>query len=79
MNRRRALAHFAAEAQLELAGWRGYVSPGYFAFSPLLYRSAVVFDWCVEKVLPGFGQLYFTVLLRKPERAAETSRLPRAA
>jgi SAM-dependent methyltransferase len=70
MNSRCAIARFAVDAQLDLADWRGYVSPGYFAFSPMLYRGAVVFDWCVERVLPGFGQLYFTVLLRKPDNTA---------
>jgi len=68
MNSRRALNRFAQEAKLELADWRGYVNPGYFLFSPLLYRGAVVFDWCVEYLTPGFGQLYFTVVLRKPDR-----------
>jgi len=77
MNSRHTLARLATETQLELAGWRGYVSPGYFAFSPILHRGAVVFDWCVERVMPGFGQLYFTVLLRKP--MSGELRLSRAA
>jgi len=79
MNTRRAIAHFAKESQLELATWRGDVSPGYFDFSPLAYRGAAVFDWCVEKVLPGFGQLYYTAVLRKPEQVAQPYVLTRAA
>jgi SAM-dependent methyltransferase len=71
MNSRRVLVRFAKDAQLDLVEWRGYVSAGYFAFAPRLYRGAVVADWCVENVMPGFGQLYFTVLLRKPERAVQ--------
>ena len=65
LNRRSAIARGAQAAKLECLGWQGYASQGYFAFSPLLFRLAVLFDWSLEKIYPGLGKLYFTVVLRK--------------
>ncbi|MBI2808918.1 MAG: class I SAM-dependent methyltransferase [Planctomycetes bacterium] len=70
MNSRRAAARAAKTAGLEWVGWHGYPNQGYFAFSPLLFRAAVAFDWGLDKVLPGFGRIYFTLVLRKSLAAA---------
>lgn len=66
LNTRQAIGRVAADAYLKWEGWHGYANPGYFAFSPWLYRPAVLIDWGLERVLPGLGKIYFTVVLRKP-------------
>jgi SAM-dependent methyltransferase len=65
LNRHGAIARYAKAENLELVDWRGYASQGYFSFSPLPYRLAVLSDWSLEKMYPGLGKIYFTVLLRK--------------
>ena len=71
LNSRRAITRVARETSLEWADWHGYPNQGYFVFSPLLYRSAVLLDWSLAKVSPGLGEIYFTVVLRKPALPAQ--------
>jgi SAM-dependent methyltransferase len=59
------IARAARPLGLELECVRRYASQGYFEFSRWLFRAAVVTDWCLEKLSPGLGRLYFTVVLRK--------------
>jgi SAM-dependent methyltransferase len=74
VNRRGTIAHFAGRSGLEFLDWHAYASQGYFRFSPLLYRMALVADWSLERIYPGLGKIYFTVTLRKP--TAEVAALP---
>ena len=67
LNRRGALAEAAKTTGLDWVGWQSYASQGYFYFSPLFLHAAVLFDWTLEKVHPGLGRIYFTVVLRKPD------------
>jgi SAM-dependent methyltransferase len=67
LNRPRAVGRVARQAYLEWEAWHGHANQGYFAFSPLLVRQAVLLDWSLEKVYPGLGKIYFTVVLRKPK------------
>lgn len=78
VNSRRAIDRAARAARLEMAGWHGYANQGYFMFSTLVFRQAVRLDWCLEKLRPGLGKIYFTVVLRKPAAANEL-RIPAAA
>jgi ubiquinone/menaquinone biosynthesis C-methylase UbiE len=74
LNRRGSIARFASDCGLEEVDWRTYASQGYFRFSPLLFRSAALVDWSLERIHPGFGKLYFTVTLRKSDVQAGTGR-----
>ena len=65
LNRRGTIARVAQTTNLEWVGWHGYASQGYFAFSPALFRLAVIFDWSLERIYPGLGKIYFTVILQK--------------
>lgn len=69
MNRRIAIEGFARKAGLDWAGWQTYPSQGYFAFSPLLFRGAVMFDWTLERMRTDLGMVYFTVILSKRREA----------
>lgn len=66
LNRRGAIECVLPVSGLEGLDWQAYASQGYFRFSPLLYRLAVLLDWSLERVYPGLGKIYFTVTLRKP-------------
>lgn len=70
LNRKSVIARAAKASNLETIDWRGYASQGYFSFSPLLFRLAVLFDWGLERIHPGLGKIYFTVILRKPPALA---------
>lgn len=61
------IARSARPHGLSLLGVRRYASQGYFQFSRQLFRCAVIADWLLEKLAPGRGRLYFTVVLRKGE------------
>jgi ubiquinone/menaquinone biosynthesis C-methylase UbiE len=73
LNRRGSIARFASDCGLEELDWHSYASQGYFRFAPLLFRSAVLVDWSLERIHPGFGKLYFTVTLRKSGAQAATT------
>ena len=66
LNSRRAIGRVADQSQLHTIGWETYANQGYFVFSPLLFRLAVVCDWGLEKLSPDLGRIYFTVVLQKP-------------
>ncbi len=54
---------------LDVVGVRRYACPGYFLFSPLLCRCAVIADWALLKLHPDLGCIYFTATLRKSSAA----------
>jgi SAM-dependent methyltransferase len=60
------LARAAADAGLQPLEWQRYANPGYFSFSGLLWRGAVVADYLLERAGTGLGRLYFVVTLHKP-------------
>ncbi len=64
------LSSFAEQTGLTVKGFTGFANPDYFSFSPLLRRGAVVCDYLLGKVDPGWGRLYFVVTLQKPFVAA---------
>jgi SAM-dependent methyltransferase len=66
LNRRGTIARAARAANLEWVDWYGYACHGYFEFSPLLFRLAVLLEWSLEHCHLGLGKIYFTVVLRKP-------------
>lgn len=53
-----------------------YADPGYFNFSKTLQKGAIVLDWLLERVAPGWGRLYFTVVVTKP---GDSKVMPKAA
>lgn len=71
LNRRGRIARAARTYKLESVRWQGYASQGYFEFSPLLFRGATLVDWALEKMYPGLGMIYFTVVLRKAAAVAQ--------
>jgi SAM-dependent methyltransferase len=58
---------------LSLVRQRRYASPGYFQFSKLLCRGAIVADWLLDRVQPGLGRIYFSAVLRKTAAAPSLS------
>jgi ubiquinone/menaquinone biosynthesis C-methylase UbiE len=72
LNTQRAITRAARAADLTCVDWRSYSSQGYFLFSPLLCRMAVLVDWALEQYHAGLGRIYFTVVLRKPNPAPAT-------
>ncbi len=42
-----------------------YASAGYFEFSHVLTRGAIIADWTLDRVVPGMGRVYFTATYRK--------------
>jgi SAM-dependent methyltransferase len=65
MNTPARVARLARPFGLEATRVRRYACPGYFEFSSLLYRGAVVADWLLDRVLPDLGRIYFTATFRK--------------
>jgi SAM-dependent methyltransferase len=51
---------------LQLKAIRRYADPNYFSFLPGLVNLAVLADWLLEKIAPGWGRLYFTATFQKP-------------
>ena len=71
MNTPRRIARAGEPLGLQLTAVRRYAWPGYFEFSPLLCRAAVMVDWLLERVGAGMGRIYFTATYRKaPEPTA---------
>jgi SAM-dependent methyltransferase len=66
LNRRGRIRMAADTSKLAWDDWRCYASQGYFHFSPLLTRFAILGDWTLNQLRPDLGKLYFTVILRKP-------------
>jgi SAM-dependent methyltransferase len=79
LNRRGSAQAAAAAVGFECSAWRGYTCPGYFVFSPTLFRLAVLGDWTLERVYPGLGKMYFTLELGKPAVAGPAHKLAPAA
>jgi SAM-dependent methyltransferase len=67
MNTPRRIARLAEPIGFEPAHVQRYACPGYFMFSRILYRAAVMADWGLDRMLPGLGRIYFTATLRKAE------------
>jgi SAM-dependent methyltransferase len=65
LNTEAQLARAARRRGLEIIELRRYACPGYFMFSPWLYRGAVIADWVLARVHPELGRIYFTATLRK--------------
>jgi SAM-dependent methyltransferase len=65
----RRIAKLAAPLGLRLVEVNRYAWPGYFEFSPILYRGAVLADWALDKLAPGTGRIYFSVILQKAPSA----------
>lgn len=80
LNRRGRIRRAANAAHLSWEGWKCYASQGYFHFSPLLTRFAILCDWTLNQLRPDLGKIYFTVVLRKPaESLSQGAGLPIAA
>jgi SAM-dependent methyltransferase len=61
------LRSWARPAGLRLTTWRRYANLGeYFSFCPPLRCLAVLTDWLLEQLAPGWGRIYFTAVLHKP-------------
>ncbi len=69
MNTEESLRRASRRAGLVLEQIRRYASPNYFHFSKWTQELALLTDWLLEKIGPGWGRLYFTVTLRKPRPA----------
>jgi len=74
MNTPRRIAWFGKPLGLKLTGARRYAWPGYFDFSPLLCRGAVVADWLLDRIGAGLGRIYFTATYRKVSASAAPAR-----
>ena len=46
---------------------RRYADPGYFRFAKPLELAAIVADRLLDSLGRGWGRLYFTVTIKKPE------------
>jgi SAM-dependent methyltransferase len=79
LNRRGTIGGAARAAGLEWVDWHGYAAHGYFSFSPLLARLAVLSEWTLERLCSGLGKIYFTVILRKPAAVEMTEQPSRRA
>ncbi len=67
LNTAARVRNFARAAGLRVLALRRYADLGYyFRFSPLLRRLAVLADCLLENMAPGWGRIYFTVILHKP-------------
>jgi SAM-dependent methyltransferase len=67
MNTPRRIARLGEPIGFEPVHVQRYACPGYFLFSRILYRIAVMADWGLDGLLPGLGRIYFTATLRKAE------------
>jgi SAM-dependent methyltransferase len=65
MNTPRRITRLAAPFGFESVRLQRYACAGYFEFSRLLFRGAVITDWTLERLLPGWGRVYFTATYRK--------------
>ncbi len=71
LNTPRKFARAAQPPGLQLVSVQRYACPGYFTFSALLYRCAVLSDWFCDQLIPGMGRIYFTATLQKAAAANE--------
>jgi ubiquinone/menaquinone biosynthesis C-methylase UbiE len=66
LNSEERLRSCGQRAGLEMLRFQRFADGGfYFRFSPLLRQAAIVADWLLEKAAPGYGRIYFTVVMRK--------------
>ena len=80
MNTPARIARVAEPFGFEPVRVRRYACAGYFEFSRLLSRGAIITDWLLDRVQPGLGRIYFTATYRKAAAAASVvGATPRAA
>jgi SAM-dependent methyltransferase len=65
MNRPARITQLAQPFGFEPVRVRRYACPGYFEFSRIAYRAAVMSDWLLDHVANGMGRIYFTASYRK--------------
>ncbi len=75
LNSRNQIERAGKTVGLDFHQIQRYACPGYFEFSWLAYRAAVLTDWLLDRIHPSLGRIYFVVTLRKPVLAARSETL----
>jgi ubiquinone/menaquinone biosynthesis C-methylase UbiE len=78
LNTRAEVRRQARRAGLELVAVDRIADQGYFSFSSVLWRGAVVLDYLLERAGTDLGRLYMVVVLRKPAPQAFSAPRPLA-
>lgn len=70
LNTEGRVRRFCEELGLELVGVRRYADPGYFRFAKPLVTAAILADKVLDGLCSGWGRLYLTMTIEKPESAS---------